>query len=65
VVDDPHYARELGAAITDILDLDRLPTRKAAAAEAGRRWTFDDHYRELLGLFEEVVDRKRQAAVAA
>jgi UDP-glucose:(heptosyl)LPS alpha-1,3-glucosyltransferase len=65
VVDDPHDARELGAAITDMLDLDRLPARKAAAADAGHRWTFDDHYRQLLGLFEAVVARKRQAAIAA
>jgi UDP-glucose:(heptosyl)LPS alpha-1,3-glucosyltransferase len=65
VVDDPHDARELGAAITDILNGDRLPARKAAAAAAGRRWTFEDHYRQLLELFEEVVARKRGAAAAA
>ena len=35
------------------------PARKAAAAEAGRRWTFEDHYRQLLAVFEEVAARKR------
>jgi hypothetical protein len=48
-----------------MLEPARLPVRKAAAAEAGRRWTFEDHYRQLLRLFEEVVARKRGPAVAA
>ena len=65
IVDDPHDARELAAKLADMLDPARLPARKAAAAEAGRKWTFDDHYRQLLGLFEEVVARKRGSAVAA
>jgi UDP-glucose:(heptosyl)LPS alpha-1,3-glucosyltransferase len=65
VVDDPHDARDLAAKITDMLDPTRLPARKAAAAAAGRRWTFEDHYRQLLGLFEEVIARKRGPAVAA
>ena len=62
IVNDPHDARELGAAITDMLDPDRLPARKAAATAAGRRWTFEDHYRQLLAVFGEVVARKRRAA---
>jgi UDP-glucose:(heptosyl)LPS alpha-1,3-glucosyltransferase len=65
VVNDPHDARALAGALTDMSDPARLPGRKVAAAEAGRRWTFDDHYRQLLGLFAEVVARKRQGAVAA
>ena len=65
VVNDPHDARELAAAIADIGDPARLPARKSAAAEAGRRWTFDDHYRQLLTVFEEVAARKRAAAMAA
>jgi UDP-glucose:(heptosyl)LPS alpha-1,3-glucosyltransferase len=65
VVTDPHDARELGAALTDMLDPARLTVRKTAAAEAGRRWTFEDHYRQLVGVFEEVVARKRRTPVAA
>jgi UDP-glucose:(heptosyl)LPS alpha-1,3-glucosyltransferase len=64
VVNDPHDANELAAAIADIADPSRLPARKVAASEAGRRWTFEDHYRQLLTVFEEVATRKR-AAVAA
>ena len=65
VVNDPHDPRELAAAIADISNPARLPARKAAAAEAGRRWTFEDHYRQLLVVLEEVVVRKRAAALAA
>lgn len=65
IVQDPHNARELGQAIADMSDPARLPARKAAAAEAGRRWTFEDHYRRLLAVFGEVVARRRGAADAA
>jgi UDP-glucose:(heptosyl)LPS alpha-1,3-glucosyltransferase len=65
IVEDPHNARELGAAITDLLNPDLLPARKVSAADAGRCWTFEDHYRQLLELFEEVVARKRGTATAA
>ncbi|HKA08677.1 MAG TPA: glycosyltransferase family 4 protein [Gemmataceae bacterium] len=65
VVNDPHDARELAGAISELADPARLPVYKAAAAEAGRRWTFEDHYRQLLTVLEEVAARKRAAAVAA
>jgi UDP-glucose:(heptosyl)LPS alpha-1,3-glucosyltransferase len=65
VIEDPHDARDLARALTKISNPDQLPARKAAAAEAGVRWTFDDHYRQLLGILEEVLARKRRAVVAA
>jgi UDP-glucose:(heptosyl)LPS alpha-1,3-glucosyltransferase len=65
IVSDPHDARELGGVISEMCDPSKLPARKASAAEAGQRWTFEDHYRQLLGVFEEVVARKRAAAIAA
>lgn len=65
VVNDPHDARELATKFTDMLDPARLPARKAAAAEAGRRWTFEDHYRQFLGVLEEIVARKRHPIGAA
>ena len=40
----------------------KLPRARQSAAEAGRRWTFEDHYRQLLAVFEEVVARKRAAS---
>lgn len=60
IVNDPHDVRELADAIADMCDATKLPARKIAAAEAGRRWTFEDHYRQLLGVLEDVVARKRE-----
>lgn len=65
IVDDPHDARGLANAIENMCDGTKLPARKAAAAEAGQRWTFDDHYRRLLSIMEEVVARKQGAKLAA
>jgi UDP-glucose:(heptosyl)LPS alpha-1,3-glucosyltransferase len=65
VVPDPHDAPGLGRAVADLADPATLPTRKAAAAAAGQRWTFDDHYRNLLAVLEEVAARKRGTPVAA
>jgi hypothetical protein len=65
VVRDPHDAVALGAAVADMADPNRLPARKLAATAAGRRWTFEDHYRRLLAVFEEVVARKRSKPLAA
>jgi UDP-glucose:(heptosyl)LPS alpha-1,3-glucosyltransferase len=59
IIQDPHDGHELGGAIAAMCDPAALPAMKVAAAEAGRRWTFEDHYRRLLGVFEEVVARKR------
>ncbi len=55
IVQDPHDARELASALLDMADAGRLPARQLSALEAGRRWTFEDHYRELLAVFEGVV----------
>jgi UDP-glucose:(heptosyl)LPS alpha-1,3-glucosyltransferase len=61
VVDDPHDADALAAAMTWFLE----PARRSAAAVAARqtaaRWTFDDHYRELLAHCADVARRKSAA----
>ncbi len=64
IVQDPHDADELAAAIAKMCDPIQLPARKLAAAEAGQKWTFEDHYRRLFGIFEEVLARKRGTLVA-
>ena len=61
VIDDPHNHRALGEAIAEIADRSKLPGRKQSALAAGRRWTFDDHYRELLAILTEVAERKRRS----
>lgn len=61
VIDDPHDAHALGNAITTMLD----PAYRAAARESARtaaaRWTFEQHYQALLGVFREVAERKKAA----
>ena len=59
VVDDPHDAGELGAALERMID---PATRAEAAGRTGRAaaaWTFEDHYRALVRVFAGVRDRKR------
>ncbi len=61
VIDDPHDHQALGKAIAEMADAAKLPARKVAALAAGRRWTFDDHYRALLAVLEEVAAKNRRA----
>lgn len=61
VVDDPHDHDRLAWCMTQLLD----PAQRAACSQAARaaaaRWTFDHHYRQLLGVFQEAAVRKRAA----
>jgi UDP-glucose:(heptosyl)LPS alpha-1,3-glucosyltransferase len=61
VIDDPHDHAALAACLTRLLD---GPTRSACTAVArrlGAAWTFEQHYRQLLKVFEEAARRKRVA----
>jgi len=60
VVDDPHDARALGAALGAMCYPDYRRTANAAAFAAAQRWTFEQHYTALVGVFEEVRTRKRR-----
>jgi UDP-glucose:(heptosyl)LPS alpha-1,3-glucosyltransferase len=61
VIGDPHDCDRLAWCMTQLLD----PARRAACAQAARaaatRWTFEHHYRQLLGVFQEAAARKRAA----
>jgi UDP-glucose:(heptosyl)LPS alpha-1,3-glucosyltransferase len=61
VLDDPHNAPQLAAALKQLLD----PSRRAACAQAARRvaaqWTFEHHYRQMLAVFAEAAARKNAA----
>lgn len=65
IVNDPHDSHELASAIANMCNPALLPARKFAAAEAGQKWTFEDHYLQLFGVFEEVLARKREGPLAA
>jgi UDP-glucose:(heptosyl)LPS alpha-1,3-glucosyltransferase len=61
VVDDPHDVDALARALIKMLN----PGYRAACAQAARRaaerWTFEDHYQKLLGVFGSLVTRKQAA----
>jgi len=61
VIDDPHNADALAAAMTRMLD----PRYRQAAAHAARqtasRWTFEHHYQALVSVLGEVRQLKRAA----
>lgn len=61
VVNDPHDAPALAAALTRMLDRGYLRDAAAAARRAGSLWTFEHHYQSLLDVFGEVRRSKRAA----
>ena len=61
VVDDPHDAPALAAAMAKLLDRGYRAAASQAARQTGTRWTFEHHYRALLDVFGEVRRAKRAA----
>jgi UDP-glucose:(heptosyl)LPS alpha-1,3-glucosyltransferase len=61
VVDDPHNAPALAAAITKMADRGYLREASTAARAAGTKWTFEHHCRALLDVFAEVRQVKQAA----
>jgi len=61
VIDDPHDAGALAAAMVRMTDRGYRVAGSAAARQTGTRWTFDLHYRALLDVFREVKQTKRAA----
>lgn len=61
VVDDPHDAQELGAAMYRFTERSYRADASRAARETGTRWTFEHHYQALLEVFGEVKRTKRAA----
>jgi UDP-glucose:(heptosyl)LPS alpha-1,3-glucosyltransferase len=58
VIDDPHDSVSLAAALTTMLDPSYRVSASGSATKAAARWTFEDHYRALLTVFQEVADRR-------
>ena len=61
VVNDPHDAPALAAAMASMRDYGYRAAASSAARQAGNRWTFEHHYRALLDVFGEVRQVKRAA----
>jgi len=61
VIADPHDHNRLAGCMLELLD----PARRAACAQAARqaagRWTFEQHYQQMLQIFVEAAARKQAA----
>jgi UDP-glucose:(heptosyl)LPS alpha-1,3-glucosyltransferase len=61
VIEDPHDAPELAAAMTRFTDRGFRAEASSAARQTGNKWTFEHHYQALLDVFGEVRRTKRAA----
>jgi UDP-glucose:(heptosyl)LPS alpha-1,3-glucosyltransferase len=61
VIDDPHDAPALAAALDRMLDRSYLREAGQAARQAAARWTFEHHYRALLAVLTEARAARRAA----
>jgi UDP-glucose:(heptosyl)LPS alpha-1,3-glucosyltransferase len=61
VVRDPHDHEELARALARLLDPACRQQAARAALRAAGRWTFETHYRRLLTLLRQALQRKRAA----
>jgi UDP-glucose:(heptosyl)LPS alpha-1,3-glucosyltransferase len=61
VIENPHNAPALAAAMTRMLDRGYLRDAGAAARQAAARWTFEHHYQALIAIFAEARKTRRAA----
>jgi UDP-glucose:(heptosyl)LPS alpha-1,3-glucosyltransferase len=61
VIDDPHDAPALAAAMTRFTDRGYRADASSAARQTGTKWTFEHHYQALLDVFGEVRKSKQAA----
>jgi UDP-glucose:(heptosyl)LPS alpha-1,3-glucosyltransferase len=61
VVADPHDTGALAGAIQTFVDNDTRRAASKAALRSAGKWTFEDHYRELLRLLHVALKRKQAA----
>ena len=62
LLDDPHDDAKLAKAMRELLDPARREACATAAQRTAARWTFDDHYRGLMAILGEFIDRRSIAA---
>jgi UDP-glucose:(heptosyl)LPS alpha-1,3-glucosyltransferase len=61
VVDDPHDHEQLASCMYQLLDSTRRSVFSQSARRTAARWTFEHHYRQLLGVFAAAMARKEAA----
>ncbi|MGL4553886.1 MAG: glycosyltransferase, partial [Gemmataceae bacterium] len=59
VLDDPHDDAALAAALTRLADPACRARMAGHAPAVAGRWTYEDHYRALLSVFDEAAERRR------
>ncbi len=62
IVNDPHDHDHLAWCLAQMLDSGRRTACSMAARKAAERWTFDDHYQQLLEVFWAAAAGRKQAA---
>src|ERR1700745_4264957 len=55
VIDDPHDHAALARCMTELLDPAKRHAMSQAARQVALKWNFDDHYRQLVGLFAQAA----------
>jgi UDP-glucose:(heptosyl)LPS alpha-1,3-glucosyltransferase len=61
VVADPHDHQELSWCLAQMLDAGRRHAFALAARRTALQWTFEQHYRQLMGVLVEAAERKQAA----
>ncbi|AMV28489.1 Lipopolysaccharide core biosynthesis protein RfaG [Gemmata sp. SH-PL17] len=61
VINDPHNAKDLAAAMHRFTDHSYRAEASSAARQTGTKWTFEHHYQALLNVFGEVRKIKKAA----
>jgi len=61
VIDDPHDHQAMASAIAMLLDPATRAACAASARQTARRWSFEQHYQQLMQFFRQVADRKQAA----
>jgi UDP-glucose:(heptosyl)LPS alpha-1,3-glucosyltransferase len=61
VIDDPHDHDRLAWCLGQLLDPRIRANCAHAARQAAARWTFERHYQQIFGVFQQAMERKRAA----
>jgi hypothetical protein len=65
VLKDPHDHNALASALENMADSARRESFASAARLAGKRWTFEDHYRGLMAILTAHVTGRTAAPQVA
>ncbi len=61
VISDPHDHQQLAWCMAQMIDAGRRHSFAQAARRTAGQWTFEQHYRELMGVLTDAVRRKQAA----